>query len=229
MNKEGLSVRIGRTFTTVLRRAILIVCLESIIISATVAVMYTMKDNHSSVSQYTQEIDSSMQSKVSMLEAIAAGISSGTLTEREEIQNYVDSMVAMDDQISAVYSCYDENITVMSGGWEPPADFIVTDREWYKEAQADPDHVFISEPYVDEQSGGICITLAKATFRNGKMAGVTGMDMYMDDLVSLIESSYDGGNYIFLVSGEGTILTHPDSSVALTVGSSSHIQDAYQK
>lgn len=225
MNKEGLSVRIGRTFTTVLRRAILIVCLESIIISATVAVMYTMKDNHSSVSQYTQEIDSSMQSKVSMLEAIAAGISSGTLTEREEIQNYVDSMVAMDDQISAVYSCYDENITVMSGGWEPPADFIVTDREWYKEAQADPDHVFISEPYVDEQSGGICITLAKATFRNGKMAGVTGMDMYMDNLVSLIKESYTSTSYVFLATDSGTILVHPNEEYALSVERMSTVQD----
>ena len=58
-----------------------------------------------------------MQSKVSMLEATAAGVSSGTLADNEAVLNYVDAMVAMDDQISAVYSCYDENVTVVSGGW----------------------------------------------------------------------------------------------------------------
>ncbi len=75
---------------------------------------------------------------------------------------------------------------------------MVTEREWYKGAQADPDHVFISDPYVDEQSGGICITLAKATYHNGQVAGVVGMDMYMDNLVSLMEKSYQKNSYVFL-------------------------------
>ena len=187
---EGLSTRIGRMFSGVLRRTLILVCLISVVVAGFLAVMYTLKDNRSAVTEYTGEIDRAMQSKVSMLEAIAAGVSSGTLTERESIQNYVDSMVGMDDQVSAVYSCYDENVTVMSGGWQPPDDFIVTDREWYKRAQATPESVYISDPYVDEQSGGICITLAKATYRDGKVAGVVGMDMYMDNLVSLIEKSY---------------------------------------
>lgn len=40
--------------------------------------------------------------------------------------------------------------------------------------------LYISESYADKQSGGICITLSKATYRNGEVAGVVGMDMYMD-------------------------------------------------
>ena len=107
-------------FSNILRRVLIIMCLESILIGGVFAIMYTLKDNRSSATEYTEEIDRAMQSKVSMLEAIASGISSGTLTERESIQNYVDSMVGMDEQISAVYSCYDENITIMSGGWQPP-------------------------------------------------------------------------------------------------------------
>ena len=39
--------------------------------------------------------------------------------------------------------------------------------------------------------------------------------MYMDNLVALIESSYDGGNYVFLTSAEGVILTHPNEEIAL--------------
>ena len=222
---EGLSRRIGRTFETLLRRALIIFCLESVLLGGFLAVRYTLKDNSTSAMEYTEEIDRAMQSKVSMLEAIASGISSGTIQEKEQVLDYVDSMVTMDDQISAVYSCYDENITIMSGGWEPPADFIVTEREWYQKAQADPEHVYISDPYVDLQTGGICITIAKATYRNGQIAGVVGMDMYMDNLVSLIEKSYQKSSYVFLTTADGTILVHPNSKYALTADSTPTLKD----
>lgn len=223
--KEGLSSRIGHTFIKCLRRALLIVCLESVLVGGIFAIMYTLMDNRSSAREYTEEIDRAMQSKLSMLDAIASGISSGTLNEREDIQNYVDSMVTMDDQISAVYSCYDENITVMSGGWQPPEDFVVTEREWYKGAQANPETVYISDPYVDEQSGGICITLSKATYRDGAVAGVVGMDMYMDNLVSLIEESYTSSSYVFLTTADGTILVHPNEEYSLDADNSSTVQE----
>ncbi len=222
---EELSVRIGRTFVRLLRRALIIVCLESVLIGGIFAILYTLLDNRGSAREYTEKIDRAMLSKVSMLEAVASGVSSGTLNDREDIQRYVDSMVEMDDQVSAVYSCYDENITIMSGGWQPPADFVVTEREWYKGAQADPEEVYISAPYVDKQSGGICITLSKATYRDGSIAGVVGMDMYMDNLVSLIEESYAGSSYVFLTTADGTVLVHPNDAYSLSVNNTSTVQE----
>ena len=222
---EGLSSSIGRTFATILRRTLIIVCMESVLISGILAVLYMLKENQSSVVEYTQEVDQDMQSKVSMVEAIASGISSGTIQDKEAVLAYVDAMVGMDDQISAVYSCYDENVTVMSGGWEPPADFVVTDRAWYKGAQANPDEVYISEPYVDEKTGGICITLSKATCKDGKVAGVVGMDMYMDSLVSVIEKSFKSNSYVFLTTAEGTVLVHPNSDYALTADTTPTVKE----
>ena len=225
IKKEGLSGKIGRTFAGILRRTLIIVCLESVIVGSIFAVLYTLQGNRSSAREYTMEIDRAMQSKVSMLEAIDPESAAGLLMTRGAILSYVDSMVAMDEQISAVYSCYDENVTIMSGGWQPPEDFIVTEREWYKGAQKNPEKVYISDPYVDEQSGGICITLSKATYRDDKVAGVVGMDMYMDNLVSLIEKSYTASSYVFLTTADGTILVHPNEEYALKVDSTSTVQD----
>ncbi|MDO4514297.1 MAG: methyl-accepting chemotaxis protein [Lachnospiraceae bacterium] len=222
---EGLSSRIGRTFINVLQRALIIICLESLLISGVLAVMYAMKDNRSEAMAYTDQIDRTMQGKVSMLEAIASGVSSGALQDRDVVLDYVDSMVSMDEQVSAVYSCYDENITIMSGGWQPPEDFVVTEREWYKGAQANPEKVYISDPYVDEQTGVICITLAKATYRNGKVAGVVGMDMYMDNLVSMIEESYSSNGYVFVTTAGGTILVHPNEEYAIGVNHTLDVRD----
>jgi len=225
VKKEGLSSKIGHMFLKVLRHVLIIVCLESILVGGCFAVMYTLNDNRSSAMKYTEEIDRAMYSKVVMLKAIASGISSGTLNNRDDIQSYVDSMCAMDDQISAVFSCYDENITIMSGGWQPPEDFIVMERDWYKGAQANPGEVFISDPYVDLQTGGMCITLSTATYRDGKVAGVAGMDMYMDNLVSLIEESYTASSYVFLATADGTILVHPEDKYSMNVDSTSTVQE----
>ena len=117
--KERLSSRIGRTVAASLRRALIIVCLESILIGGFFIIIYEQRDNRRSAREYTEMIDSAMQDKISVLEAIAAGVSSGILTDGSAVQKYVDSMVVMDDQISAVYSCYDDNIVIMSGGWNP--------------------------------------------------------------------------------------------------------------
>lgn len=223
---KSLNQKITDSFSQTIRRVLLIVAIEGILISGILAILYISKANRSVLEEYTAEIDTAMEAKISMLETIAAGINSGTLTAKEDIQKYVDSLQALDNQVSAVYSCYDDNVTIMSGGWTPPADFIVTEREWYIKAQENPEQVYISEPYVDVQSGGICITLAKATYKDGKTAGVVGLDMYMDDLVSFLEKSYSGNSYLFLTTDTGTILVHPNEAYALTTEKSSSVSDA---
>lgn len=222
---EGLSSKILLTTRGIMRVALVIIVVLALGVSSMLSIAYSMQKIQKSSNEYASEIDRAMQSKVSMLNAIAAGVSSGSLVEKEDILAYVDSMVESDEQISAVYSCYDENVTIMSGGWQPPADFIVTERSWYTGAQENPDQIYISDPYVDIQSGGICITLSKATYKDGKMAGVVGMDMYMDDLVSMIEKSYHGNNYVFLTTSGGTILTHPSDKYSLGLENLSSIEE----
>ena len=223
---KNLSHKIMRSFTKTIQTVLLTVAAEAVLLSSVLAVLYISKSNETRLHDYAAQIDQSMQTKVSMIETAAASIDSGTIAEKEDIQKYVDSMQALDPQVSAVYSCYDENITIMSGGWTPPADFIVTEREWYIEAQKNPDSVYISAPYVDEQSGNICITMAKATCKDGKIAGVVGLDMYMDDLVSLIEHSYDGNSYVFLTTGTGTILVHPNDAFSLNAEQEVSVSEA---
>ena len=218
----GYCERIQQVVATMTSRVVAIVCIESLFISVMITVTLFNQRTNTTSELYTKQIDSIMDSKANLIESIAAGISSSQFEDREQILAYVDSMEMLDDQVSAVYSCYNDNVTVMSGGWEPPADFVVTDRTWYKEAQNNPDKVYISDPYVDEQTGSICITLSKASFKDGKQNGVVGMDLYMDDLETLIEEAHDGKNYVFVIARDGTILTHPYEKFKLTAESSSN-------
>lgn len=211
----SLSKRIEKAFRATLSRVLMIVAMVSLLIAMIIIMYNVAKGVKYDAKQYASQVDMQMAEKVSMIESAATAISSGTIEGYEDTLAFVDSMVAKDEQVSAVYSCYDENITIMSGGWQPPDDFVVTEREWYKGAQANPDSVYISDPYVDLQSGGICITLAKATYKDGELMGCVGMDMYMDDLVALIQDSYHGSSYVFLSTADGTILVHPNEDYSL--------------
>lgn len=225
LSSQTYSERIQKTFMHIIRNILIVVCIEAFIISSIIFVANSFSTVKDSAKLHTEQVDSVMQGKISIIKTAAAGINSGKFTEYEEILAYVDSIAATDDQISAVYSCTNDNTTVMSGGWQPPEGFVVTDREWYQEAVKNPDKVYISEPYIDEQSGGICITIAKATFTGQTQTGVVGMDIYMDNLSSLFTKE-SNGNYTFLVSKKGTILTHPNKEFALSVDNTTTLENA---
>ena len=144
----------------------------------------------------------------------------------ENTRKIVDVLVEQNENVSAAYACYDTNTTIMSGGWEPPADFVVTERAWYIGAQEKPDEVYVSEPYLDEQSGGFCITISKALKVDGNVVGVVGIDMYMDNIIALVEDEQTNQGYSFLVSQEGTILTHVSDELELTTDHSENMETA---
>lgn len=228
MKYDKLSVKVNKKSNTLIRRIILGLCLLIGIIIVCLVTFYTLKSNTSEIKFYTSEINSNISEKKAFISTVAAGAASSTGNYSE----YVDIMVNQYDDVSAVYVCVEEKgviyadgiMTYMSGGWLPPEDFVVSQRSWYQNSFGN-EEVYVSDPYVDEQSGNICITLSKTIFKNGEPIGVAGLDMYMDDLVSLMEKSYDGGNYVFLTTGDGIILTHPNGDYALSVEKNTNIND----
>lgn len=229
MRYEKLSTKVNKTSSVLIRWIILGLCIFSGMIIIGIILGNTVSDNRDRVKLYTAQINSNMSEKMAFINTVA----NGAKMAKGSYYDYVDAMVEQYKDVSAVYVCVKEDgviykdgiMTYMSGGWLPPEDFVVSERAWYKGAYGN-EEVYISDPYVDEQSGNICITLAKTINVDGKAIGVAGLDMYMDDLVSLIKSSYEGGNYVFLTTKDGVILTHPNEKIALTVESSSKVADA---
>lgn len=231
MELHKLSSNVNKRASLSIRRIIFGLCLLAGITVLAVVITYTIKDNSKQVQLYSSQIDNAMSEKIAFINTVAAGVPSEM--PDFDYYAYVDTMVEQYDDVSAVYVCvkqddaiYSDGImTYMSGGWLPEEDFVVSERAWYTGA-INTQGVYVAEPYVDEQSGNICITLSKAIYSGDSVVGVAGMDMYMDDLVTLIENSYHGGNYVFLVSKEGSILTHPKEDLALSTSKSTAISDA---
>ena len=223
-----MSAKVYETITNIARIATIGLCAIAGILIVVTTIAMTKSSATEDADLYTAKINSTLGQKTAFINTVATGGVAGVKSSDYNWYDYVDAMVDQFSDVSAVYVCIPEDgviysdgiMTYMSGGWLPPDNFVVTDRAWYKGTSAD--NVYISEPYVDEQSGGLCITVSKAI----ATGGVAGMDMYMDDLVSLVEQSYSGNDYVFLVSKEGTILTHPNNKISLTADSSVLLQNS---
>jgi len=95
---------------------------------------------------------------------------------------------------------------------EMPADYDPRARPWYKDAIAAGGST-LTEPYVDAASGELVISIATPAQQSGRNIGVVGGDLGLKALVEIINAlDFNGMGYAFLVSGDGKILVHPDSS-----------------
>ena len=69
-------------------------------------------------------------------------------------------------------------------GWVPDDDYVPTERPWYIDAQAESGRVVVVDPYLDEQTGTVMITLAK-TLCDEK--SVVAVDISLEELQSITE------------------------------------------
>ena len=174
---------------------------------------------------YSLQVDKQFNDKLVQLKSLVRMMETDQIKGDAATLKYVDTLVEANDSLSAAYVAYADKHLVMSGGWQAPEDFDFRDRDWYV-GTVDTDDIFVSDPYVDEQSGEYCITLSKRMMKDGECIGACAMDLYMDDMVTIMKNSYDGKAYAFLVTADGMIVTNPDKSLALSAESSSTLSEA---
>lgn len=134
----------------------------------------------------------------------------------DETVAFLDSITQNYEDISCTYLSDPKlpQLVIMNNGWTPDPDFDVAAREWYSNA-IDNDDIYITSPYLDEQTGGYCITFSKRVVINGQTIGVFGIDFYMDQLTSILSESYHDKDYAFITDASGIIITHPSKEYQL--------------
>lgn len=91
-----------------------------------------------------------------------------------------------------------------------PADWDITSRPWF--ACTTLGQTVLTEPYVDASTGTTIVSIASPIYdEDGKVLGVAGMDISMTQIISIMKEKKIGeSGYIMLLSGEGTIIYHPN-------------------
>ena len=114
---------------------------------------------------------------------------------------------------------------VISNDWVPPDTWRPVERGWYKKALEHDGDIAYEDVYVDATTGELCLTISKSV-RNarGELLGVVAVDLLLSDLVRMVESfSVSQNSHIYLVSKDGTYISHPDTS---KVGVANYFEDS---
>ena len=130
--------------------------------------------------------------------------------KRNEDKGIFDYYVGMADK-----TCY------FGGGWEPaPGEYDPTSRDWYKEA-INSDDLYVSEAYVDAETGRVVITISVAIKKDGKPVGVFATDIFTDDIQKIASQAFDedSSKYVILVDRNGTVISHRNAEILPKVDS----------
>ncbi|MEI0445920.1 methyl-accepting chemotaxis protein [Brachyspira intermedia] len=103
---------------------------------------------------------------------------------------------------------YNKSGLFVNGITPYPDTYDQTSRLWYKGAIS-KDGIFITEPYVDANTGNICITLSLAVYTNNSLKGVIGIDfLEMNNLLTKVITD----NQVNLVTSDGLYMSHQDKN-----------------
>ncbi|WP_404398169.1 methyl-accepting chemotaxis protein [Idiomarina loihiensis] len=91
-----------------------------------------------------------------------------------------------------------------------PDDYDARSRPWYQLA-VDEGQPTYTAPYIDVTTNELTITAVVPMRRDGRLVGVAGGDMMLDEISDIVNDiDFMGLGYAFLVSGDRNILAHPN-------------------
>ena len=233
--RQGL-LRYSDLFAKIINKNITIILAATLTIALVVmgyaAMLYANSRIGREADNYNSQVEKWVQEQSDILEMFVNSVEAqGDLyLHYDAAVEYLNHITMNYDHISCTYISDPalEKLVIMNNGWTPEPDFDVAGREWYAGA-IDTDEIYITSPYLDEQTGGYCITFSKRVVIDGKVIGVFGIDFYMDQLTEILSASYDGPNYAFLAGADGTIITHPSEDYQLSGSVNKVVSDTEYK
>jgi len=144
-------------------------------------------------------------------------------TLRPEVQDTINRTAVMDEVfrplrettpiIASVYMGTEDGvIRLFPYGSVFSLDYDPRLRGWYGASAADPDEVMWSDPYVDAAGLGVIMSASKGMVgSDGTFLGVVAVDITVRSIdEDVLDIRAGRGSYAFMVSGDGTVISHPD-------------------
>ena len=99
--------------------------------------------------------------------------------------------------------------------WDLPEDYNLENRPWYSGAVRASGGLSISEPYLNQFSNEITITLSRRIFdNNGSPLGIICANVELDRIMQyVVNTRFATAGYGFLLSEDFMVIAHPDSSL----------------
>ncbi|MBF9014670.1 MULTISPECIES: methyl-accepting chemotaxis protein [unclassified Oceanispirochaeta] len=177
----------------------------------------TMKLNTELIAE---SIDSWMQLRLAALEAKRAFMEQEGTINLVRQGGYSNNIYLKGDEgrygVDVFYLGLPDDSFLYGEEWTTPDDYKATKRPWYK-AAAEKKDTIITDYYTDAITGEQNITVAAPIYSiTGKLIGVLGMDLYLSDLLQVLEAHHKEGTNSALMDERGIIVVHSDAEMVGT-------------
>jgi methyl-accepting chemotaxis protein len=192
----------------------LVVVALALVINASVSYLTVQTHNEEQIGQQldavatgnARAIEEWTRARAGMMEAARAPVMDAdphtALTQLAESGGFLSAYIGRPD-----------GSIMTSDGWDAPDDFDSTTRGWYRDAVARGETI-ISRPFVDAVSGQQVVSFATPVHKNGRLAGVIGGDVVIDDLIAEVASIHPTPSSFAFLSVDGeTLIAHPDAEL----------------
>ena len=164
-----------------------------------------------------KEIEKWAENILTSLDSVKNTISNVTFSTEEEQHDFLRTTINLNSSFPNGVYMGDETGFYMDGsGWKPDRNYIVKEREWYKEGLNHKDFEF-GKPYVDADSGNFVVSASTLLEGSGDHKTVMATDVFLDDITEMVsEIRFMGSDtgFAFLVdANSNTILAHKDKSL----------------
>lgn len=199
----------------------LIICLISLSIISIVSYMVSYnitldlsdKRIYEKVLGNSSEINHWFRDYEIIIESLSQDIEASNDFSEEHLEKLLKSKAEIykNSAIDFYIGFEDENRKFLSGvNWIPSEGYVAKYRDWYIEA-TENDEVVFTEPYVDAMTNEFVITVSKSLKENDKIIGVLAIDIYLTDVIKVVNDSTSNENsYGILLDETGRIIVHPN-------------------
>ncbi|MCR5273584.1 MAG: methyl-accepting chemotaxis protein [Lachnospiraceae bacterium] len=178
---------------------------------------------------YAAEIKSWLVKDESVLDSIETTVCMEGESNDETVVSQLEYITENIEGVGMAYVAFDDSSLLNGSKWVPDEGWDPTTRGWYTGAVEKAGEIYYTDPYVDDNTGGIVITICKMITTADGQTGVIGVDFNVADtfskLTALIEEKGKDGEYVFIATEGGTIIYHPNEEFNVSDGSTVNMND----
>lgn len=177
---------------------------------------YIYQNFYITASNIAKNISKEIILQKTYLDEIAHNLAYNNNFDKSYVENYLKEKSNRNSNVYDYYLSLTDNTVIAGSGWEPPGDYVATEREWYTAATAED--MYISSPYVDADTGKMIITISTPIKRDDVILGVIAANIFVDKMADIVKDINLGEkSYVFLTTDNGDIIIHDNEEYNPTI------------
>lgn len=216
----------NRSIKTILTITMAVICLLSMVIATSlsyfsarkIVLEETLSKTENLVASGAFEVSGWFTGERMLVKTVGSTLQEQYADNRDvgAIKAYCAAQGKLNPQLIDVYIGFSDDMGIF-GASETSEGWKATQRPWYKAAMAANGNIVITAPYLDSQTGDMCITVTQYVGKIEGLDACAAVDVSIAELGNIVSTIDIAGNgYAFLATGDGEIVTHPNKIYAPT-------------